>query len=104
MTEIKCIHVDSSSGRLAADVSCLISTVEMLPVTFKPLSTPATDVRPSSFMRIRASARGGGGGAAGGGGGGAGGRGAAAAAGGRPAAGGGRGAAAGGRAARRGAR
>lgn len=42
----------------AADVKRRISAVEMFPTTLLPLSTTATDVRPSLDMRTRASARG----------------------------------------------
>lgn len=45
-------------GALAALVRCLTSTVEMLPTTFLALSTTATLVKPSVFIRIRASASG----------------------------------------------
>ncbi len=57
MTLIKCMHVFLSRGRLAAFVRCLTSAVEMLPATFKPLSTTATEVRPSLLISVRASAR-----------------------------------------------
>lgn len=49
---------DCSRGKLATDVRCWTSLVEMLPTTFSPLSTTATDVRPSLFISVRASERG----------------------------------------------
>jgi hypothetical protein len=57
MTEMKCRQEDLRSGRLLILVRCLTSAVEMLPMTFMALSTTATLVRQSSFIRRRASVR-----------------------------------------------
>jgi hypothetical protein len=58
MTDTKCSVVFFSNGRLAAFVRRRTSAVEMLPTTLRPLSTTATELRPSELMRVRASARG----------------------------------------------
>lgn len=58
MTVMKCMQVDWRSGMEAAEVRRRTSAVEMLPTTLEPLSTTATEVRPSLDMSTRASARG----------------------------------------------
>ena len=58
MTDMKCMHDDLSKGALAALVRCFTSTEEMFPTTLRPLSTTATLLNPSVFMRSRASASG----------------------------------------------
>jgi len=55
---MKCIQLDWSSGRLDVTVRSFTSAVEMLPVTFRPLSTTATELKPSLFISVSASARG----------------------------------------------
>lgn len=54
MTEMKCMQVFSRSGREEDLVSNLQSTVEMLPTTFRALSTTASDETPSSAINARA--------------------------------------------------
>lgn len=56
ITEIKCMQDDCSKGALAALVRSLTSTVEILPTTLRPLSTTATLVRPSLYIKVKASA------------------------------------------------
>lgn len=55
MTEIKCMQDDCNSGKLVREVRCWTSLVEMLPTTLSPLSTTATDVKPSLFINVRTS-------------------------------------------------
>jgi hypothetical protein len=52
---MKCIHEALRRGALDVLVRCRTSFVDIFPMTFCPLSTTATLVRPSSFMSVRAS-------------------------------------------------
>lgn len=58
ITEMKWMHDDLRSGRLLVTVRCLVSTVEMLPMTFCALSMTAKLVRPSWCINCRASVSG----------------------------------------------
>lgn len=52
------MHDELSKCALELLVKCRTSLVEILPTTFRPLSTTATLVRPSLFIRVRASDKG----------------------------------------------
>lgn len=55
---MKCMQLDCRSGRLLVLVSNFTSAVEMFPMTLLALSTTATEVSPSSLIKVRASVNG----------------------------------------------